>query len=112
MSQFPNPETQFKKGKSGNPGGFTKEQVDLRKANRDKAIALESRLLDALSNDMDENEARIIEHIRADVLKLIQNAVEREDGRPVARVENTSPDGSMTPQTVRIVAVSSEDDGS
>lgn len=109
MAEFPNPSTQFKKGVSGNPGGLTKEQADLRKANRDAAIELERRMLAALTADMDERVIAALEHIRADVLRLIHTAIEREDGKPVARTEMTSPDGSMTPATVRIVAVSPDD---
>lgn len=82
-------------GRSGNPGGMTKEQAAKRKANRDRAFAIEERLLEALKKNMDENEAAIVEHIRSDVLKLIHTAIEREDGKPVARVDNTSSDGSM-----------------
>lgn len=102
----PNPETRFQPGVSGNPGGLTSEQIARRKANRDNAFALEEKMLAALAKDMTENEAGIIEHIRADVLKLIHTAIEREDGKAVARVDNTSSDGTMAmPTRVEIVAV-------
>lgn len=88
---------------------MTKEQAAKRKANRDAAFALEERLLAALKKDMDERESEIIDHIRADVLKLIHTAIEREDGKPVARNELSNPDGTLAPQTVKIVAVSPDD---
>lgn len=109
----PEKDTRFKPGKSGNEGGMTSEQAAKRKANRDAAFALEERMLAALKKDMDANEARILEHIRADVLRLIHTAIEREDGKAVARVDNTSSDGSMSmPTRVEIVAVEPDEGNS
>lgn len=109
----PDRDTRFKPGKSGNEGGMSTEQAAKRKANRDAAFALEERLLAALKKDMDEREASIVDHIRADVLKLIHTAIEREDGKPVARVDNTSSDGSMSmPTRVEIVAVEPDEGNS
>ena len=93
----PHPEGRWKPGQSGNPGGVTSEQMQKRKANRDAAFALEERMLAALKKDMDANEARVLEHIRADVLRLIHTAIEREDGKAKARVDLSSEDGSMSP---------------
>ena len=98
MSQFPNPDTQFRSGQSGNPGGFTAEQVEKRKANRDRAIALEEKMLAALEVDMTDNEQAILSHIRADVLRLIHTAIERVDGKAKQAVDLSSEDGSMSPQ--------------
>ena len=105
----PEKDTRFKPGKSGNEGGMTSEQAAKRKANRDAAFALEERLLAALKKDMDEREANIVDHIRADVLKLIHTAIEREDGKAVARVDNTSSDGSFTVPS-KIVLTGPDDD--
>ena len=105
----PHPEARWKPGQSGNPGGVTSEQMQKRKANRDAAFALEERMLAALKKDMDERECAALEHIKADVLRLIHTAIEREDGKPVARTEMTSPDGSFGPSKVEIVAVASRD---
>ena len=105
----PEKDTRFKPGTSGNSGGMTSEQAAKRKANRDAAFALEERLLAALKKDMDANEARILEHIRADVLRLIHTAIEREDGKAVARVDNTSSDGSFTVPS-KIVLTGPDDD--
>jgi len=96
----PLPENQWKPGQSGNPGGFTAEQVEKRKANRDRAFALEEKMLAALERDMTQNEAAILDHIRADVLRLIHTAIERVDGKPQQRVDSTSSDGSMSPPSV------------
>lgn len=108
----PSPETRFEPGQSGNPGGLTKEQAEKRKANRDKAFALEERMLVALEKDMTEDESRILGHIRADVLRLIHTAIEREDGKPVARNEISDPTGSLSPPSVvQIVPVRAEGSG-
>ena len=111
MPQFPNPATQFKPGQSGNPGGFTAEQAEQRKRNRDRAIALEEKMLAALEADMTENEAAILSHIRSDVLRLIHTAIERVDGKPKQAIDMESPDGSMSPPTtVRIEPVAGKSD--
>lgn len=102
----PSPETRFQPGQTGNPGGLTSEQAAKRKANRDRAFALEERMLAALEQDMTADETRVLGHIRADVLRLIHTAIEREDGKPMTRQEVTSPDGSMSPPSrVELVAV-------
>lgn len=102
----PSPETRFAPGVSGNPGGFTPEQVAKRQANRDRAFALEEKMLGALEKDMTENESAILAHIRADVLRLIHTAIERVDGKPKQSVDVSSEDGSMTPPTtIQLVPV-------
>lgn len=105
----PEKDTRFKPGTSGNSGGMTREQAAKRKANRDAAFALEERMLAALKKDMDEREAAALEHIKADVLRLIHTAIEREDGKAVARVDNTSSDGSFTVPS-KIVLTGPDDD--
>ncbi|MCP3653598.1 MAG: hypothetical protein GY766_01685 [Herbaspirillum sp.] len=93
----PSPATRFKPGFSGNPGGLNSEQIAKRKANRDKAFAIEERLLAAVEKDLTENEAAALDHVRGDVLRLIHTAIERYDGKPQQHVDNTSSDGSMSP---------------
>lgn len=108
----PPEEHKFKPGCVGNPGGMTTEQAAKRKANRDKAFALEERMLAALEKDMTEDESRILGHIRADVLRLIHTAIEREDGKPVSRQEHSNPDGSLSPPSVvQIVPVAAKGSG-
>lgn len=90
--------TPFKPGQSGNPGGLTKEQIEKRKANRDKAFAIEEKLLAAIETDLTDNEAHALQHVRSDVLRLIHTAIERYDGKPTQQVDSVSSDGSMTPK--------------
>lgn len=89
---------QFKPGTSGNAGGLTAEQIEKRKANRDKAFAIEEKLLAAIEQDLTENEADALNHVRSDVLRLIHTAIERYDGKPTQQVDSVSSDGSMTPK--------------
>lgn len=89
--------TPFKPGQSGNPGGLTAEQIEKRRANRDKAFAIEEKLLAAIEVDLTQNEADALQHVRGDVLRLIHTAIERYDGKPQQHIDNTSSDGSMTP---------------
>ena len=93
----PNPppeEYRWKPGVSANPGGLTKEQIEQRKRNRDVAMAIEEKLLGAVAKDLTEREQAALDHVRADVLRLIHVAIERHDGKPVAQIDNTSSDGS------------------
>lgn len=90
--------TPFKPGQSGNPGGLTSEQIEKRKANRDKAFAIEEKLLAAVEQDLTDNEAQALAHVRSDVLRLIHTAIERYDGKPQQHIDSTSSDGSMTPK--------------
>lgn len=105
-NQNPSPETRFQPGVSGNPGGLSREQIEQRKRNRDAAMAIEEKLLAAVTRDLTEREEQALAHVRADVLRLIHTAIEREDGKPVARQELSSPDGTMSPPSrVELVAV-------
>lgn len=106
----PSPENRFKPGQSGNPGGLTKEQIEQRKRNRDTAMAIEEKLLGAVSKDLTENEVEALGHVRADVLRLIHAAIERHDGKPVAQIDQTSSDGSAR-LPHRILLVGPEDAG-
>lgn len=98
----------WKPGVSGNPGGLTKEQIEQRRRNRDRAMAIEEKLLTAVEKDLDEREQAALEHVRSDVLRLIHTAIERNDGKPTQQVDQTSSDGSARlPQ--RIILSGPED---
>lgn len=90
-----------------NPGGFTKEQKAQHKINRDRALALEDRMLSAVEGMFLEHpeKEKIVEYIRADVLRLIHTAIERYDGKPKQAVDLSSEDGSMSPRAAERDAV-------
>lgn len=80
-----------------NPGGFTKAQKEQHKINRDRALALEDRILTALEADGDG--VAIREMLSGgDILRLIHTAIERYDGKPKQAVDLSSEDGSMSPK--------------
>lgn len=101
----------FKKGKSGNPGGKSKERVALERRNAQKAMELREKLLNAMARKIDEFEAsdevadkdKILAFIEASVLKLIKDSEDRGLGAPVQ--DHRSSDGSMTPSRIEIVSV-------
>jgi len=105
LSQFPNPATQFKPGQSGNPGGINSETHRLIKDSAEKAARLQNLLLEGVlaKIEMLEPEARE-EVLRADVNKIIGDALDRHLGRAVQQIDNTSSDDSLRPSVIRIVA--------
>ena len=108
----PNPppeEYRWKPGVSANPGGLTAEQIAQRKRNRDTAMAIEEKLLGAVAKDLTERETQALEHVRADVLRLIHAAIERHDGKPRQEVDNLSSDWSAVLPS-RIILTGPTDD--
>lgn len=104
----PSPETRWKPGQSGNPGGKTSEhrQAEIRAAELAAKVQLE--LVEALHNVLvkAEGDEAKLGAIKADVLKLIKDAQDRAFGVPKAAIDLSSEDGTMTPpQIVRIEAV-------
>ena len=107
----PSPATRFKKGSCPNPGGKSKEQVSIERANAAKALAIRAKLLDSLGIVLDtfegddkEKAMKSATLIEASVLKLLKDAEDRGLGAPIQDVR--SGDGSMTPPTrIEIVAV-------
>ncbi len=98
----PNPDTSglkpFKPGQSGNPGGINSETHRLIKDSAEKAARLQNLLLEGVLAKIEllEPEARE-EVLRADVNKIIGDALDRHLGRAVQKVDATSSDGSMSP---------------
>lgn len=102
----PSPQTRFPKGKSANPGGKTAEQVAIERRNADAAMRIRERLLKAVESKIGEIDSHdaVMSLIDPAMLKLLKDAEDRGLGAPVQ--SHTSPDGSMTPTRVEIVAVS------
>ena len=99
----------FKPGQSGNPGGLNSETHRLIKENAERAARIQHMLLEGLEQKLeqaspDEREAVL----RADVNKIVSDALDRHLGKPTQPQEITSPDGSAAPSVIRIVAVTSD----
>jgi hypothetical protein len=97
----PSPETRFKPGQSGNPGGKTSAQRDLEIANAERATRIRARMLEALEGVMNEHpeKDKIIDNlVRADILRLVKEAEDRGLGTPKQSLDVESPNGTMTPK--------------
>lgn len=88
MAEFPNPDTQFKKGQSGNPSGMSKETKAKIDEARDKAADVYLQLVTALCESMTEAQAgKALEAIRGDNLKLLKDVMDRSIGTPKQTIE-------------------------
>lgn len=97
----PSPETRFKPGTSGNPGGKTSAQRDLEVRNAELATRISNKFLEELATAVEGGSGdEVLAHVRAEVLKLIKDSQDRGLGTPRQSIEHTSPDGSMTPTFV------------
>jgi hypothetical protein len=104
----PSPETRFKPGQSGNPGGKTEGQ---RAAEIDAArISAEMRLsiLSSLQEKLTSGEIKVEDLLDAATLKLFKDSEDRAHGTPKQAVDHTSSDGSMSPKTIDASKLSDE----
>jgi hypothetical protein len=105
----PSPKTRFPKGKSGNPGGKTAEQVAIERRNAETAMRIRERLLKAAENKLDGlSDDGALEMVEAAMLKLLKDAEDRGLGAPVQ--PHTSPDGSFAPTQVIVQGVDVQGD--
>lgn len=80
----PSPQTRFRKGKTGNPGGKTAEQVAIERRNAETAMRIREKLLAAAERRLEalgEGEAAL-ELVEAAMLKLLKDAEDRGLGAP------------------------------
>jgi hypothetical protein len=106
MAQFPNPSTQFKPGQSGNPGGIPSATHRIIKENADKAARIQAMLLDGIESELnDASPAMRAAMLRADINKIIGDALDRELGKATQPIDSTSSDGTMTPTVINVVPV-------
>ena len=107
----PSPETRFKPGCVGNPGGKTSEQKKAEVANAEKAVALRSKVLDAIAKRFEGmSDSELVESMDQQFLKMLKDAEDRGLGAPVQPI--TSPDGSLRPSVIELVGVPIPDDQS
>lgn len=106
MGEFPNRNTQFKPGQSGNPGGINAETHRLIKDSAEKAARLQNLLIEGVLAKVEQSSPEDREAIlRADVNKIIGDALDRHLGKATQHVDNTSSDGSMSPAVSQSDAV-------
>ena len=100
----PSPETRFKPGQSGNPGGKTAEHKRLEL----EAAEMAAKLRHAMLTSMQEKLAAGVpaeELMSGDALRLFKDSEDRAHGTPKATTELSGPDGGeiATSLTIRIV---------
>jgi tRNA threonylcarbamoyladenosine modification (KEOPS) complex Pcc1 subunit len=96
----PSPATRFQAGERANPNGKTSEQKRAEMKAGEIAAQIQLRMLQALNNAVSADDAAALQAIAADPLRLIKDAMDREYGTAVQKVDNTSSDGSMTTKTI------------
>jgi hypothetical protein len=95
----PSHETRFKPGVSGNPSGRSSEELIA--MNEAARISANLRLsaLSCLQGKVDAG-ADILEYIDANILNLFKQSEDRAHGTAQQHVDNTSKDGSMSPERI------------
>ncbi len=93
----PSPETRFKPGQSGNPGGKSEGQRAAEIKAAETAALLREKMLSSLQEKVDIGELDILELIDANTLKLFKDSEDRAHGTPKQSVDHTSSDQTMTP---------------
>jgi hypothetical protein len=98
----PAPEHRWKPGQSGNPGGINSETHRLIKDSAEKAARLQNLLLEGVlakiaSIESAEDREAIL---RADINKIIIDALDRHLGKATQQIDNTSSDGTMSPKLI------------
>lgn len=93
----PSPETRFKPGESGNPGGKTSEQRRLELENAQKAMRIRAALLATVEAAIDPATGHFHGPMTGEVLKLLKDSEDRGLGAPQQRVEgDLSHSGGIT----------------
>jgi hypothetical protein len=83
----PSPATRFKVGDRPNPAGKTSEQKKAEMKAGELAAQIQLRMLEALKEAVAANDGAALQAIAADPLRLIKDAMDREYGTAVQKVE-------------------------
>lgn len=102
--------TMFGVGNKANPQGKTSSHRKAEIKAAEIAAGIQLELVEALAETFkDAKSADKVEQIRGDILKLLKDSQDRGFGQATQPTEITSPDGSLAPTTVQIVAVKPDD---
>lgn len=98
-----NPDTSglrpWKPGQSGNPAGNTKEAWVVRRRNAEKAQRIHAAALEALEKWMETaSDDQKISVIRADILNLTKDSLDREYGKAGQHLDITTKGDSIAPK--------------
>ena len=103
-------ETRFGARNNANPIGKTSEQRKLEIRMAEAAAKVQADLVEALARVVESasGDEKKLEHVRADVLRLLSDSMDRGFGKAVQQVDNTSSDGSARMPS-RIILTSQEE---
>jgi hypothetical protein len=103
----------------GNKPGVTSDQrkatiraAEAREKAAVKAAKIQDMMLGAVVEELEkaDDPAAVMMHIRADILRLVQDALDRGYGKAGASIDVTSSDGSAAmPSVIRLVGPDSDD---
>ena len=110
----PNPDTsgliKYKPGQSGNPGGINAETHRLIKDSAEKAARLQNLLIEGVLAKVElASPEQRDDLLRADINKIIGDALDRHLGKATQPIDNTSSDGTMTPTVINLVPVGKQE---
>lgn len=112
----PSPATRFKPGQSGNPSGRSAEEqaanVESSKIAANLRLKALSRLQDKMGKSGKITDDDLLLLLSPGTLKLIKDSEDRAHGTPKQSVDIESPDGSMTPTVIELIAPDFTDDNS
>jgi hypothetical protein len=99
----PSPETRFKAGQSGNPGGKAKGQREAEIKAAEISALMRLKILSSLqekfkSDRLADEDYELL--LSTGTLKLFKDSEDRAFGSPQQHVDNTSKDGSMSPERI------------
>ncbi len=109
MNKNPSPSTRFG-GPRGNPNGKTAEQKQAELRNAELATKIRARMLEAVHNTVTQVQAdgSVLDHIEANILKLLKDAEDRGLGTPQSNVDVTT-NGKDMPGAVDPATMSDEE---
>lgn len=93
-----------------NPAGLSRDQALRRYRNGELAEQIQEEWLTTLLTRIKAVPQSALDELRSDTLRLVQDAIDRAQGKAVAAVEITNPDESLKPTTIRLVAAKPDDD--
>ena len=88
----PSPDTRFKSGQSGNPGGKTAEHVRLERESAEMSAKLRHAMLSSMQEKL-EGGGDAVDMMTGDALRLFKDSEDRAHGTPKATTELTGADG-------------------
>ncbi len=100
----PSPETRFKPGQSGNPGGKTSAHVEAERKSAEIAAFLREKMLSSMQEKVNSGED-VLDLMDANALKLFKDSEDRAYGTPKSTAEIGGLDGGAVLTEVRHVVV-------